>query len=1023
MVNNGRSSDRADLAPQAVIGPTESSRNEEEEFPCRAPNCDRSFPTIIGRGVHENRAHPDWYDQLKLHQQGVSTKERWSEEERRMLARREAELIKQGGIRFMNQELLKTFQGRTLEAVKKQRQKQDHKAAVEEYLAALETGPGSSSEDSNEYLSAEEEDTRDAPNRLADYLRMLEPLEVEGFATGRLNEICQIIDEGNKEEVGTVLALYLREIISKNKRPNKRPGRQRNPEVGGNSKKRRRAEYARAQDLWKKDPSLCVKRIINDQMDQEPGLPKELMEPFWKAVFTRDAAIAPTLPEPNEELDPLWAPVQVVEIRGAFPPSATAPGPDGLKVKDLKKIPMEVLARIYNIFMWLGRLPEDLYLSRTVLIPKKKGAVDPGDFRPITVSSVLVRTFHKILANRLKVSVPLDDRQRAFRETDGCSDNVMLLDMTLKYHQKKHRSVYVAILDMAKAFDSVTFEALKAVLNTKKIPKAMTTYILKVYEESKTILQHGGWQSEKIHPTCGVKQGDPLSPYIFNMVVDEMLKSLTPEINVDIDGYKINVLAFADDLILVASTQKGLQSLIDQTADFLHMCGLEANANKCATLSIKSIPKKKKTAVDVTAKFKIRGAMIPALKRTSEWKYLGITFTAAGRVHCDIKGKLEDQLLKLSKAPLKPQQRLWALRTIVIPGSLYQLALSDVTYGYLRSIDVVIRKFVRKWLALPHDCPNGYIHAAIEDGGLGIASIRWRAPLERLGRLKALTKSSYISGPVAGAYIEREITKVELRLKDNSNNILRSSEDIDKFWARCLYARFDGKPLENSRQVLGQHKWVGNFTRFLSGRDFVNSCKTRINALPTLARTSRGRVKDRNCRGGCRQVETSNHVIQICHRTHVTRVKRHNAVCNYIAKKLRKKGYVVDKEPKMQTAEGLRKPDIVATLGSTSIIVDAQVLGEQVNLDEANQKKIDYYSKNRSLQENIMVKYSSDTVITTAATFSWRGLWSKSSAAELQRRGIILKSDLKILSSRVLIGGIACFNLFNCTTSIRRGIG
>lgn len=170
-------------------------------------------------------------------------------------------------------------------------------------------------------------------------------------------------------------------------------------------------------------------------------------------------------------------------------------------------------------------------------------------------------------------------------------------------------------------------------------------------------------------------------------------------------------------------------------------------------------------------------------------------------------------------------------------------------------------------------------------------------------------------------------------------------------------------------------------------------------------------------------MEISNHVIQQCHRTHGMRIKRHDAVCNYIAKKLTKSGYTVDKEPKINTDEGLRKPDLVATLGATTIIVDAQVLGEQVDLEAANQKKIDYYGKNNSLIENIKRKYGSDTVLTTAATFSWRGIWSKSSAAELKRRRIILTSDLKILSSRVLIGGIACFNQFNSTTSRRRGIG
>lgn len=76
-----------------------------------------------------------------------------------------------------------------------------------------------------------------------------------------------------------------------------------------------------------------------------------------------------------------------------------------------------------------------------MLIPKKSNAKEPGDFRPITVSSAIIRTLHKIFALRLRKSVALDERQRAFRPTDGCSDNIFLLDLALRYHFQKHKSL------------------------------------------------------------------------------------------------------------------------------------------------------------------------------------------------------------------------------------------------------------------------------------------------------------------------------------------------------------------------------------------------------------------------------------------------------------------------------------------------------------------------------------------------------------------------------------------------------
>lgn len=94
------------------------------------------------------------------------------------------------------------------------------------------------------------------------------------------------------------------------------------------------------------------------------------------------------------------------------------------------------------------------------------------------------------------------------------------------------------------------------------MPENMIKYIIKVYAASSTVLQHDGWESEKIHPTCGVKQGDLLSSYIFNFIMDELLKRIPEEIGVDLDGIRVSIMAYADDLILIATAELGLQELL-----------------------------------------------------------------------------------------------------------------------------------------------------------------------------------------------------------------------------------------------------------------------------------------------------------------------------------------------------------------------------------------------------------------------------------------------------------------------------
>lgn len=130
------------------------------------------------------------------------------------------------------------------------------------------------------------------------------------------------------------------------------------------------------------------------------------------------------------------------------------------------------------------------------------------------------------------------------------------------------------------------------------LPTPMTAYVMDVYARSTTSLCCDSWRSKTIAPTCGVKQGDPISPVIFNMVIDRLLRQLPEEIGARIGGLTVNAAAFADDLLVFATTPMGLQKLLDQSADFLGKCGLKVNASKCMTVALRNVPHEKKTIID-----------------------------------------------------------------------------------------------------------------------------------------------------------------------------------------------------------------------------------------------------------------------------------------------------------------------------------------------------------------------------------------------------------------------------------------
>lgn len=186
---------------------------------------------------------------------------------------------------------------------------------------------------------------------------------------------------------------------------------------------------------------------------------------------------------------------------------------------------------------------------------------------------------------RLTSTIKLDYRQKAFLPADGCAENLLLLQTVIDEARRKLRPLALASVDVAKAFDRVAHPAILQGLRRKGVAEGFCAYVSDFYERATTVLTCGN-HSKVVHPTRGVRQGDPLSPLLFNLTLDEFFQQLPSEISFESEGFVMSAMAFADDIILMASTRNGLQSQLHRLEEHLQRCGLEANASKSATLTI-----------------------------------------------------------------------------------------------------------------------------------------------------------------------------------------------------------------------------------------------------------------------------------------------------------------------------------------------------------------------------------------------------------------------------------------------------
>lgn len=177
---------------------------------------------------------------------------------------------------------------------------------------------------------------------------------------------------------------------------------------------------------------------------------------------------------------------------------------------------------------------------------------------------------------------------------DGCAENVTILSALLMDARQKRRQLHILSLDVQKAFDTVAHNGVYKVLYKYGIPARMVSYLQKLYKTATTTFEVDGEYSASVLPGRGVRQGDPLSPLIFNLVMNEVLAMVQDEVGYCLEDQRVNVLAFADDLLIVGSTTRGTQMSFDRVIEALwRLFGLRLSPAKCAVFSLMLAGKEK----------------------------------------------------------------------------------------------------------------------------------------------------------------------------------------------------------------------------------------------------------------------------------------------------------------------------------------------------------------------------------------------------------------------------------------------
>ena len=180
------------------------------------------------------------------------------------------------------------------------------------------------------------------------------------------------------------------------------------------------------------------------------------------------------------------------------------------------------------------------------------------------------------------------EEQAGFRAGRGCIDQIFTLRQLLEHRHIYRRPTIVVILDIQVAFDSIDRGALWNCLISNGVPEKYVSILKVVYSQTSGKVRAYGEFSPAFKVTSGVRQGCPISPFLFNFAIDDILhKALLNVTNCGVDllpGNRAVDLEYADDIALLSDNAQALQNVLNHLAIEVSRFGMCFAPSKCKVL-------------------------------------------------------------------------------------------------------------------------------------------------------------------------------------------------------------------------------------------------------------------------------------------------------------------------------------------------------------------------------------------------------------------------------------------------------
>jgi exonuclease III len=437
------------------------------------------------------------------------------------------------------------------------------------------------------------------------------------------------------------------------------------------------------------------------------------------------------------------------------------PGPDDVPNELLKILPdgwHKTIHALYQVMWITGTTPTAWKESQTSLLYKKSDPYLVPNYRPIGMANALYKLWtsnvtyvmmhhalrHKIIHRCQEGGIMGRDTKRQLRNHINAFEDA--------HHAQQ--DLYCMYVDFSNAFNMVDHDKLLCIMYDLGIPTDAIEVVKGIYDGNKTVIKLPGGCSDPIVITRGTVQGDPLSPLLFILYIEPLLRWLhvggrgyqfgclkgKTDPNTDLPMQRVHALAalgFIDDTTIYTHTKDDMKVQLSKLEAYARWAGTPVNNSKCAATAILHGEAKRRGGIATNperltsllghgAALKMGDEPIPYFPPDKTYKYLGVHTCPAMLWHKQLEETLKhisDMGNKLARSLASPRQCLQILKMVIKPAVSYAFCVAPYTTSEIHQLDRAISRVARSCCRLPRSFPTAAILLDQEAGGMGLTSL------------------------------------------------------------------------------------------------------------------------------------------------------------------------------------------------------------------------------------------------------------------------------------------------------------